>query len=70
MWQARTDTLLRARRHLSDLLLDQLPVLRALRCALDAMSVGGADDGNGNAALLLEQVQAAGALQQPRRRVP
>lgn len=63
--QARTDTLLRARRHLSDLLLDQLPVLRALRCALDAMSVGGENDNNGNAALLLEQVLAARAPQQP-----
>ncbi|KAK9839417.1 hypothetical protein WJX81_000945 [Elliptochloris bilobata] len=54
--QARTDTLLRARRQLSDLLLDQVPVLRGLRRALDEMAAGITPNDAGRAALLLEQV--------------
>lgn len=57
MPQARTDALLRARRHLSDLLLDQIPVLRGLRRVLDDMAAGWGPADGGSGALLLEQAR-------------
>ncbi len=55
-WQARAGALLRARRHMNDLLLDQVPLLRGLARALDELAAGCAPADTGAGALLLEQV--------------
>ncbi|KAF8056136.1 Zmynd10 [Scenedesmus sp. PABB004] len=64
----RRGALLRLQRHLHELLLDQLPVLRQLASVLDELALGvapAAADGGGGGRLILEQVRRARARRQP-----